>query len=337
MRAKALIVLFALAAFANASTINNINLWIQEDGYGLVEQKITLEKSSYSIRIPHSSRDIAVFSKRGPLKYNVSGKDREILSFSLKKPLAEGEIEEVWVKYGTHGLTSKRGGVWHITYSSQATPRQTVVRVNFPVGTQILTLEPSTLLRTPEESAYVLYPWEADFSFNMSYQYRPTPTSTLAPAQNNTQQKDDEGLIIGKTEFYIMFALLFIVLFAVLWVIVRKRQETGQEITFTPENGVTDSFVTSQPSVGEVSSNTNMEGEIKESVINMLDETEAEIVRFLDKSEEEEITQAYIYKTTGMPKSTLSEKLKQLEKRKIIYRTKEGRTNWIKLQEWIFY
>jgi uncharacterized membrane protein len=74
---------------------------------------------------------------------------------------------------------------------------------------------------------------------------------------------------------------------------------------------------------------------VKESILNVLDESEKSVVDLLIKAEDE-ITQAYVYKCTGMPKSSLSDTIKRLEKRNIIERKKEGRTNWLKLKEWVF-
>ncbi|MFZ2456719.1 MAG: hypothetical protein WAX07_09610 [Candidatus Altiarchaeia archaeon] len=74
---------------------------------------------------------------------------------------------------------------------------------------------------------------------------------------------------------------------------------------------------------------------LKESILNVLDESERSVVELLLKAEDE-ITQAFVYKSTGMPKSSLSDTIKRLEKRNIIERKKEGRTNWLKLKEWVF-
>lgn len=71
---------------------------------------------------------------------------------------------------------------------------------------------------------------------------------------------------------------------------------------------------------------------LKESIRNVLDEAELKVVDMLLKFDEE-ITQAYIYKTTGIPKSSLSDIIKRLEKRNIIERKREGRINWIKLKD----
>jgi DNA-binding transcriptional ArsR family regulator len=74
---------------------------------------------------------------------------------------------------------------------------------------------------------------------------------------------------------------------------------------------------------------------VKESILNVLDESERIVVNMLEKAEDE-ITQAYVYKSTGIPKSSLSDTIKRLEKRNIIEIKKEGRTNWLKLKEWVF-
>ena len=74
---------------------------------------------------------------------------------------------------------------------------------------------------------------------------------------------------------------------------------------------------------------------VKESIKNVLDENERQVVEILEKAADE-ITQAYVYKSTGIPKSSLSDVIKRLERRKIIERKKEGRTNWLKLKDWVF-
>jgi uncharacterized membrane protein len=74
---------------------------------------------------------------------------------------------------------------------------------------------------------------------------------------------------------------------------------------------------------------------IDASVLNMLDENEKKVVELIENADGE-ITQAYIYKSTGIPKASLSDLIKRLEKRNIIERRRDGRTNWINLQEWVF-
>jgi uncharacterized membrane protein len=77
-------------------------------------------------------------------------------------------------------------------------------------------------------------------------------------------------------------------------------------------------------------------GKINSSVMKMLDTAEKEVIKMLEASPEEEITQAYIYKTLEIPKSSLSDTIKRLEQRDLIEKKKEGRINWIKLKKWVF-
>jgi len=74
---------------------------------------------------------------------------------------------------------------------------------------------------------------------------------------------------------------------------------------------------------------------IKDSVLNMLDDKERMIVKILEEADTE-ITQAYIYKMTRMPKASLSDIMRRLESRNIIERRTEGRTKWVKFKEWVF-
>ena len=75
---------------------------------------------------------------------------------------------------------------------------------------------------------------------------------------------------------------------------------------------------------------------INPSVLKMLTKQEKEIIELMEASAEEEITQAYIYKTLGIPKSSLSDIIKKLEQRDLIEKKREGRINWIKLKKWVF-
>jgi uncharacterized membrane protein len=337
-RSYNLLLLLFFASFVHASTIDSIDLWIQGDGFVWVEEKLTLTDGVYEVGLPYDVKDLTILSSRGPLQFNLTFLEPySRVLFKLRKPLEMGESETIWIKYGTQKLTSKKEGVWFINFNSEATPRKTIVKVNYPVGSQILSLQPTSLLRTPEKYALILYPQEQDFYFNCSYQYTGTqPVTTVDGNITSTTMGEEGGLLLGKEEFYLLTALLLIALISIFYLIWRRRSESNEPLTYSVNGGLSNSLITGEPNVSSINSLHGVKGGLKDSVINMLDETELDIVRLLENSEEEELTQAYIYKTTGIPKSTLSEKLKQLEKRKIINRTKEGRTNWINLQEWVF-
>ena len=335
MKAKATtLLLFALILSANATTIDTINLWIQEDGTVFIEEKLTLTQSTYHINLPPGIRDLAITSGRGTLKQNTTQSNQYTkTSFSLRKTLREGEEETVWIKYWTPTLTSKRSGLWHMSFNTQATPRKTIVELNFPPGSQIISLEPTSLLRTPAESALILYPAEKDFQFNTTYQYAQTPT-TINPTQNDTTPQTNGPFMDSSTPLILIAAPIAVLLAVIAYLLYRRNQQTS-DLTYSAQDGINEPLISQGNASLELSQEHGYKGRVKDDVSNMLDEKEKKIVHLLENTDEEETTQAYIYKTTGIPKSTLSEKLKQLEKRKIIYRSREGRTNWIKLQEWV--
>jgi uncharacterized membrane protein len=74
---------------------------------------------------------------------------------------------------------------------------------------------------------------------------------------------------------------------------------------------------------------------VNPSIIGLLDENEKSVVELL-QSNNNEMTQAYIRKTTKIPGSTLSKIMLRLEGRNIIERREEGKTKWVKLKEWTF-
>ncbi len=209
-----------------------------------------------------------------------------------------GKGNQVRITYSTSQLISKNGSRWSIRYITSATPGLTLVQLNFLPNTRILPL-PRDILFSPIENGLILYPDSTIFSFEIDYE---------------TQQ---EGIktFIGFENVIVLLSLGLFVVVAYFWISGRESKESTEE-------------------------ETDMKGEEKESKIvdsikNTLDENERKIVEILEGSDDE-ITQAYIYKSTGIPKSSLSEIMNRLEKRNIIKRRKDGRTKWIKLRKWIF-
>jgi uncharacterized membrane protein len=114
----------------------------------------------------------------------------------------------------------------------------------------------------------------------------------------------------------------------------RVEEKTGEEVKLAKTNGSDDKEELVDAPIQPKKAVKGPRG-IKESVRNVLDETELKVIDMLLKFEDE-ITQAYIYKTTGIPKSSLSDTIKRLEKRNVIDRRKDGRINWIKIKDWVF-
>jgi len=70
-------------------------------------------------------------------------------------------------------------------------------------------------------------------------------------------------------------------------------------------------------------------------IFGLLDEKEKAVITLL-QSTDNEVTQAYIRKTTKIPGSTLSKVMLRLESRNIIERRNEGQIRWVRLKEWVF-
>jgi len=326
---------------AAADVIGDINLWIGEDGFTWIEQRIVFDgEGEYgSVILPSTIDEVTASDDNGRLNSNISEVDgvRRVKVF-FPRYLEAGETREVWLKYGTDRITTKEEGLWRINYQTQATPRTTIVRVTYPVGAQVLTLRPDDLLRTYVKNGVWIYPQEGDLNFSSTYKYggvQPveSTTTTTIPTPPPTTDPTIYILILG-----------VIILFVAVIVLVLYRDRLPQFTGPRDSMRVTvNEDVVSEPKAlgGKVS--YDIEGSqqpyaaksIKESIIKMLDDNELAIVKLLENSEEDEITQAYIHKTTGIPKSSLSDILRRIEKRNIIERRVEGRVKWIKLKSWV--
>lgn len=329
-----------LTASASAQVITDINLWIGEDGFTWVEERFLLEDEGENahLTLPAFADDIVVMDEHGRLAYNVTAENGvKDVKVELREYLEEGQTLELQANYGTHHLTKKEEGVWSFSYYAPASPRRTIVRVTYPVGAQVLTLHPSELLRTYVENGVWLYPQEETFNFTSTYQYggfKPDVTTTTVPGREGM-------LVLDAGAIYVLaLAVLLLAAGAGAYVLYRRTASApGNGSSMTVEVA---EDVISEPNVVEGGVSYDMAGSndlssrnIKESVLKMLDDKELEIVKMLENSEEDEVTQAYIHKTTGIPKASLSDILKRIEKRNIIERRVEGRVKWIRLKSWV--
>ncbi|MBD3388904.1 MAG: MarR family transcriptional regulator [Candidatus Altiarchaeales archaeon] len=338
-----LVLLAVLTSTASAYVISDIDVWIGEDGFSWIEEKIVFRGDGESgrLQLPALLDDISVSDSRGDLDYNLSEVEgRSEVKIYFREYLEEGDETTVSLKYGTHHLTKKEESVWSFRYQTPATARKTIVRVTYPVGAQILTLKPEDLLRTYVRNGVWLYPQEDYFNLSTTYRYggvKPDLTTTTT-----TLAKENGGGLILDAEAIILVGVVIIVLVVLgaLFTIYKDRlmgKGNGSMTVNVAEDVVSDAKVVDGKVTYDIEGSTSDKGDktVKESVLKMLEDSELAIVKLLENSEEEEITQAYIYKTTGIPKSSLSDILKRLEKRNIIERRVSGRVKWIKLKDWI--
>lgn len=303
--------------------ITEISMNITREGFVSVEESVvvSLNETQASILLLQNIQDLTILDSSGnTLQYDSEIFDnKRLVTFYLREP--QKDQSEIRISYGTQHLTSKIANVWRIEFCSTATPRYTIVKINFPGNTRITSLEPNDLFWTPFADSLWLYPQLSNFCFNSTYRYGNGDNLIIPkPSTTTTTTLPSEPLPTDNTPYITVILLVFVV--ALLSFIYKKKskkvtieQESRQEVKDTnPEK---------------------KERRVNPSIINMLNENEKKIVDMLEKHDEE-ITQAYIYKTTGIPKASLSDIMKKLEQRNIIYRKKDGRIKWITLKEWVF-
>jgi membrane protein implicated in regulation of membrane protease activity len=244
--------------------------------------------------------------------------------------------------------------------------------VDFPAGTEVVSLEPGDILRSPKNlsTSMLLYPQVNDFTFVYGYK-----TNSLIPGGNDMLAMF--SAFVASPYLLPAAAILLVILLVIIYVFVVRRRLKRIEKSIEEQKkveGVKDEAnldvheriekrmdeqmkaeevkdevkdVISGPEevhdtstevshIEEVTLAVGSKGrKIDSSVLNMLDENERKVVELIENADGE-ITQAYIYKSTSIPKASLSDLIKRLEKRNIIERRRDGRTNWINLQEWVF-
>jgi len=295
--------------------INSIDIVLRNNGVVEVEEELVVDKPEVIILLPETM-DLKISDSNGELEYtsNVVN-NNQIVGFKPKShfPSSDGKV---WIHYVSNHLTHKSGSVWTLRFSSLATSAHTEVKLIFPRGAKILDLR-SDAPRYPANlsSPLSMYPQDNQFSFDCDYE---------------VEEMEGDSIPVE------LIVIVIVIIMAAISLVVmvskgRKKDEgtgTKEQKTAPPKDEKEEQEAPPEATEGK--------GGIKESVLNMLDEREKEIIRVIEGSGEEEITQAYIYKTTGIPKATLSDIMKRLESRNIIESTPEGRTKWIKLKKWVF-
>ncbi|MCX6695329.1 MAG: hypothetical protein NTU61_03450 [Candidatus Altiarchaeota archaeon] len=350
-RFYAAIILTLIASLTSAYTITDINLWVGGDGYILAEEKIIVEGgfSNSQITIPAYVKDLTVADELGRVKYEITGDGAYKTLNMTFEPLDAGENKTIWVKYGTPQLTKKEGVNWTISYSTLASPRMTIVRVNMPIGSSFLNLKPDKLLRSHDKYAVWIFPQEDSLDLNFTYEYSgsTTPGNQSSGNGNNSTMGFMKGFMTINT---VLVALASIVFLSGIIYLAWRMELFKKEIKEKKDDAITVSVekpgeIVKGPTIvgGGDSLSYDIEGGaakrrgkriVKDSVLKMLDEKELNVVKILESSDDEELTQAYVHKTTGIPKSSLSDIIKRLEKRNILETTSQGRIKWLKLQKW---
>jgi uncharacterized membrane protein len=259
-----------------------------------------------------------------------------LINLSLEGLPSDVRMRDVLMRYETQHLTSKNGSIWSISFATKATSRKTIIKIYFPKNSTIISLKPRDVLFSVDRDSLWLYPQEELFNFTCDYEY--AGGSITPPVE---EERDMTMLFVS-----ILTLIALLVLIVLAYYLLKKRAsskvvgrlEMEKEEVSTVDSAVDGGDAKKASSVGGIefefktASNTPT---IKSTVFNVLDDEEKNIVSFIRERGPEDVTQAFIYKTTRIPKSSLSEILKRLERRNIVECRREGRVNWIKLKKWI--
>ena len=317
--------------------IVKIDISLDSTGVVTIDQELTLSETMGRLIIPKTLENLLIYDSKGnELGYEaVQSAENQLLKIYLKSQ----EDKTVRISYSTQALTRKNSSAWTISFYSLATSRATIVKISFPSTVNITSFRTNqtVYLYPPSLKAPIfLYPQEDKIKFEFDYRIIAEPIT----------EKNDSLL-------YASVALFFLIIFASIILIYKKIKSPTKKIKESEEikieevpetinpvarsqsrSSADESSEMSHPKAGE-EKKPDERKHIKSSVLNMLDENEKKIVLMLEESDME-ITQAYIYKTLGIPKASLSNIITRLEQRNLIEKKKEGRINWIKLKEWVF-
>lgn len=302
---------------AGISAINYINIEILDNGFATIEEEIIVNNTIASIFAPLQIDVLSISDSKNRLKYNLIQKDgRQLITFYLLSPMDK----TVRIRYNTQHITSKNGSIWTLKFLASATPHHTIVNVKFPANSNIMSLKPD-IPRYPANlsNPMWLYPQTNEFYFEMDYQTTQSVQGT---------QPSDMGIL------YIILTIILI-LFLILILLIKKKKSKKVVIEDKKIVEKEEDKTLSEEKKENLDVEVKNKRKIKDSIIKMLDENEKKILEMLESSEDE-ITQAYVYKTTNIPKATLSDIMQRLEKRNIIERRRDGRISWIKLKDWVF-
>ena len=332
-----LIFLFYTTA-VSANSIEQIKLDVRADGYTKVTQIMEfIDEGEYTLlKIPNNPKEISVKDSRGELEYTITKiDDEDNLKIYFRQFIESDQKEKITIKYGSHLLSRKDEENWKLKNNFETTGRKTIVKITFANGVKILYLNPQNLLRSYVENGIWIYPQDDELNFEITYRYDTSIMTTTTLIQDNQENESEmpygnSGLILA----------LVIALTTTLIYILHKNRLFGilkkSDISVDIANSViANSQLTDEGVTYQIESKKTGPKNVKESILNLLNENELRIVRLLEQSSEDELTQANIQKTTGIPKSSLSDILKHIEKRKIIDRRVEGRVKWIKLRKWV--
>jgi uncharacterized membrane protein len=319
----ALLSCLLLSILTSADYISYIHIDIENTGKVGVKETITLsseEQPLESINVPSDAGQLSVYDQIGPVSYTTVENESKVMTLSVRKP--SRSQKEFYVQYLTQQFTSKSEGVWKLEFNLPTSAYRTIIKIKFPTNSTIFNWTPYRFNVEPD--VLYVYPDTDETNFTATYQFAGEPATPL-PSLKRAWWPYALGILIVAGAGFHLYSIRK-----------RRRQsETGiklSELEVTHDDAGTVVAV-EQGEVSEAEEHTGRE--LKESVLQMLEENELKVVDVL-RGFDEEITQAQVYHTTGLPKASLSDIMNRLERRNIIERSKEGRVKWVKLKKWVY-
>ena len=328
-------------------TIKYIELEINENGVANITQQMELraiEKVYHADTIIPKAKNIEVYDIDSGIKLeygSVDMNDHEIINFYFLEQLNPGEKKNISINYETEFFTNKRGDKWELSLSLNAS-NSSMVKVIFPKNVIIsFTSSEIVPLTYVEKGRQVLELESAgeEIDFLCEYSFMELPeqitkpiiipenktnrTEQLILAENETgvnespaNEAGDQGSL-KRIAFIVILIMVIILIAAAAYYFKFKKSKAPAE------------------KQKDELKEPEKQRKVNPSIIGLLDENEKSVVELL-QSNNNEMTQAYIRKTTKIPGSTLSKIMLRLEGRNIIERREEGKTKWVKLKEWTF-
>lgn len=335
--------LIALAVFSvfiqlsSAQIINEIKLNVSGSGLVFVTGDFNLlgNETAVDLSLPIYS-NLEISSSGIVIPYTNKSFDGGVrVELDLRNLPSGVRMRDVALRYETQHLTSKNGSIWSVSFATKATPRKTIIKLYLPKNSTILSLSPKDVFFSVDRDSLWLYPQENEFNFTCDYEYAGGPAPPVA---------EGEGSNLLLTSAFVLIVLAAIA--ASLYYLLRRRAsskvvgklEMEREVVSSGEQLVGSGEAKKTGGVGDIEFEFKTESttpKVKSTVFNVLDDDEKNIISFIQEHGPEDVTQAFIYKTTRVPKSSLSEVIKRLEKRNVLECRREGRVNWIRLKKWV--
>lgn len=316
-----LLTILLMSTHALADTITHITVGVEESGKVTFKKTIELAKPGETLeqQIPPDAEDVQTYSNQGIIPYTITaGEETTILQ--TKPP---ENTPTLTLDYTTQQYTSKTNGLWTLGFTTPSTEARTIIKINFPANSTILNWTPHRFSVGPD--TLYIYPDVNETNFTATYQFK-GEGETIPPTPQDNRV------------YYLAAAVILLLAVIAALLLLRRRKAkavTGIQIAdIKIRQGAQESIVevTEEELVAPEEKKTKP---LKDSVMKMLEENEKKVVDIL-RAHDEEITQAQIYHTTGIPKASLSDIMNRLERRNIVERTREGRVKWVKLKKWVY-